>query len=145
MKLSVKDRALLISHRLHRGLYARVAKRLRVDASFVNRVASGARKSDTIMRVGGVAPDSAGKRLKSAVNGADPKQGRGNQVPKFRPGCKARGGTNRILVFCPCPEICFLSFGRVMRRFTANTLMTNVTKSSLKCSTANKRVGRLII
>ncbi len=50
MKLSGKDRALLISHRLHRGLYERVSKRLGVDASFVNRVASGARKSDTIMR-----------------------------------------------------------------------------------------------
>ena len=41
---------LLISHRLHRGLYARVAKRLGVDRSYVDRVASGARKSDTIMR-----------------------------------------------------------------------------------------------
>ena len=34
MKLSGKDRALLISHRLHRGLYARVAKRLGVDRSY---------------------------------------------------------------------------------------------------------------
>jgi transcriptional regulator with XRE-family HTH domain len=51
MKLSGKDRALLMSHKLHRGLYARVAKRLGVDRSYVDRVASGSRKSDTIMRV----------------------------------------------------------------------------------------------
>ena len=50
MKLSGKDRALLISHKLHRGLFARVAKRLGVDRSYVDRVASGTRKSDTIMR-----------------------------------------------------------------------------------------------
>ena len=50
VKLSGKDRALLISHKLHRGLYARVAKRLGVDRSYVDRVASGTRKSDTIMR-----------------------------------------------------------------------------------------------
>ena len=41
MKLSGEDRALLISHRLHRGLYTRVAKRLGADISYVNRVASG--------------------------------------------------------------------------------------------------------
>ena len=46
MKLSGKDRALLISHRPLR----RVAKRLGVDRSYVDRVASGTRKSDTIMR-----------------------------------------------------------------------------------------------
>ena len=51
MKLSGKDRALPMSHKLHRGLYARVAKRLGVDRSYVDRVASGSRKSDTIMRV----------------------------------------------------------------------------------------------
>ena len=50
MKLSSKDRALLISHRLHRGLYKRVAKQLGTDTAYVNRVALGARKSDTIMR-----------------------------------------------------------------------------------------------
>ena len=41
MKLSGEDRTLLISYRLHRGLYTRVAKRLGADISYVNRVASG--------------------------------------------------------------------------------------------------------
>jgi len=41
MKLSGEDRALLISHRLHFGLYTRVAKRLGADIFYVNRVASG--------------------------------------------------------------------------------------------------------
>ena len=39
---------LLKWHRQHQGIYARVARRLEVDPSFVSRVATGERKSDTI-------------------------------------------------------------------------------------------------
>jgi transcriptional regulator with XRE-family HTH domain len=39
---------LLAWHRLHAGVYARVARRLRVDASYVSRVASGQRRSPQI-------------------------------------------------------------------------------------------------
>jgi hypothetical protein len=38
------DKALLKAHRLHEGLYRRVAKKLGVDPSYVSRVAAGARK-----------------------------------------------------------------------------------------------------
>jgi transcriptional regulator with XRE-family HTH domain len=37
-------------HRLHLGLYARVAKRLRVNPSYVSRVARGKRQSDDVKR-----------------------------------------------------------------------------------------------
>jgi hypothetical protein len=78
-----------------------------------------------------------------SFNGADPKRGRGNQVSKFRLGRKARAGTNRVFALCPCPGIGLLYRCGIMPIFAANTLMTNVTKK-LKCSTANKRLGRLI-
>jgi len=37
-------------HRLHLGLYARVAKRLRVNPSYVSRVARGKRQSDDVKK-----------------------------------------------------------------------------------------------
>jgi transcriptional regulator with XRE-family HTH domain len=40
---------LLKRHRLHGGVYSRVAKKLGVDASYVSRVVRGDRKSDRIM------------------------------------------------------------------------------------------------
>jgi hypothetical protein len=40
---------LLRRHRLHEGLYARVAKKLRLHPSYVSRVLKGERKSDRIM------------------------------------------------------------------------------------------------
>jgi transcriptional regulator with XRE-family HTH domain len=42
--------ALLKAHRLHMGVYARVATKLGVDASYVSRVANGKRGSEKIMR-----------------------------------------------------------------------------------------------
>jgi transcriptional regulator with XRE-family HTH domain len=43
-------RTLLKAHRLHMGVYARVAKKLGMSASYVSRVANGKRKSEKIMR-----------------------------------------------------------------------------------------------
>src|SRR5207244_2166453 len=63
---------------------------------------------------------------KNPINGADPKRGRENQVAKLRSGRKARGGANRILVFCPCCEIRL--YCGIMPMFAANPLVTNVTK-----------------
>jgi transcriptional regulator with XRE-family HTH domain len=37
-------------HRLHLGLYARVAKRLHVNPSYVSRVARGKRQSDDVKK-----------------------------------------------------------------------------------------------
>lgn len=37
-------------HQLYRGIYARVAKRLGVDRSYVSKVASGNRKSERVTR-----------------------------------------------------------------------------------------------
>ncbi len=37
-------------HRLHLGLYARVAKRLHVNPSYVSRVARGKRQSDDVRK-----------------------------------------------------------------------------------------------
>jgi len=37
-------------HRLHLGLYARVAKKLRVNPSYVSRVARGKRQSDDVKK-----------------------------------------------------------------------------------------------
>lgn len=46
---TLKDnKALLAWHRQHEGIYARVARALGVDASYVSRVASGQRRSDKI-------------------------------------------------------------------------------------------------
>ena len=44
----VKTHALLRWHKLHIGVYARVAKRLSVDSSYVSRVANGKRQSGAI-------------------------------------------------------------------------------------------------
>jgi predicted transcriptional regulator len=41
-------KALLKWHRMHHGIYARVARRLEVDPSFVSRVANGERNSGSI-------------------------------------------------------------------------------------------------
>ena len=40
---------LLRKHRMHAGLYARVANKLRLNASYVSRVAKGERRSDRIL------------------------------------------------------------------------------------------------
>jgi hypothetical protein len=44
------NKALLAWHRQHEGIYARVARSLGVDASYVSRVASGQRQSEKIER-----------------------------------------------------------------------------------------------
>ena len=43
------DERLLRLHRLHLGLYARVAKKLNVTQSYVSHVANGRRRNDKIM------------------------------------------------------------------------------------------------
>ena len=45
-----KGRLLLKRHLLHRGIYVRIAKNMRVDASYVSKVASGERKSIKVER-----------------------------------------------------------------------------------------------
>jgi hypothetical protein len=42
---------LLETHRLHLGLYKRISQRLGVDASYVSKVASGTRESESVMRM----------------------------------------------------------------------------------------------
>ena len=44
------DKALLKAHRLHAGVYRRVADKLGVDPSFVSRVATGMRKGPEVQR-----------------------------------------------------------------------------------------------
>jgi hypothetical protein len=44
------DEALLKAHRLHLGLYRRVAGKLGIDPSFVSRVAAGERGGSKIRR-----------------------------------------------------------------------------------------------
>ena len=44
------DKALLKAHRLHAGVYRRVADKLGVDPSYVSRVAAGKRKGGKIRR-----------------------------------------------------------------------------------------------
>jgi transcriptional regulator with XRE-family HTH domain len=44
------EKALLKAHRLHAGLYRRVADKLGVDSSYVSRVAAGKRKGPKILR-----------------------------------------------------------------------------------------------
>ena len=41
---------LLHKHQLHTGLYARLGKRLGIDASYVSRVVSGERISERVMK-----------------------------------------------------------------------------------------------
>lgn len=43
-------KALLRWHKLHAGVYARVARQMSVDPSYVSRVASGKRQSEQIER-----------------------------------------------------------------------------------------------
>lgn len=51
-RLSVKRAtALLKTHRLHLGLYRRVAERLGVDASYVSKVASGTRTCESVRKM----------------------------------------------------------------------------------------------
>ncbi len=45
-----REEALLNWHLLHRGVYARVARKLGIDASYVSRVAAGQRQSDRIRK-----------------------------------------------------------------------------------------------
>ena len=44
-----KAQYLLRKHRKHEGLYARVARKLGLDSSYVSRVANGKRTSERIM------------------------------------------------------------------------------------------------
>ena len=44
------DKALLKAHRLHVGVYRRVADKLGVDPSYVSNVAAGKRKEPKILR-----------------------------------------------------------------------------------------------
>jgi transcriptional regulator with XRE-family HTH domain len=46
----VRDKALLRAHRLHAGVYRRVADKLGVDPSHVSRVAAGKRKGPDVQR-----------------------------------------------------------------------------------------------
>jgi DNA-binding transcriptional regulator YdaS (Cro superfamily) len=48
--LLTHDKALLTWHRLYAGVYARVARDLGVDPSYVSRVARGRRQSESIER-----------------------------------------------------------------------------------------------
>ena len=43
-----EEAALIAWHILHHGVYARVARKLRIDASYVSRVAAGDRESPRI-------------------------------------------------------------------------------------------------
>jgi len=45
------DEALLKAHRLHAGVYRRVADKLGIDPSYVSRVANGKREASEIRRV----------------------------------------------------------------------------------------------
>jgi hypothetical protein len=45
-----RDKALLEAHRLHAGVYRRVADKLGVDPSYVSRVAAGEREEPGIRR-----------------------------------------------------------------------------------------------
>lgn len=49
-KLKSRREILLKAHRLHMGVYARVARKLGIDGSYVSRVANGERKSEEVMR-----------------------------------------------------------------------------------------------
>lgn len=48
---SEDNHELLRIHRAHLGVYARVARQLGVDASYVSRVARGERESDRVTRL----------------------------------------------------------------------------------------------
>ena len=99
------NESLLRSYKLQRGLYARVAKSLGVDPSYVSRVASGKRHSDRIERAvlrelgrtnsrrGGqpqcpICHDSQltvlGTKLKIPVSGTRSKNGHGKDMAAYR-------------------------------------------------------------
>ena len=65
-----------------------------------------------------------GLSLRIELNGADPKRGKRNQVAKLRSGCKAQGGTNHVLVFCPSEKLGSVGLCRCLLQ----VLITNVTK-----------------
>jgi transcriptional regulator with XRE-family HTH domain len=44
------DEALLAAHRLHDGVYRRVAEKLGIDPSYVSRIANGKRQDEEIRR-----------------------------------------------------------------------------------------------
>ena len=46
-----RDELLLHLHRQHVGVYRRVASRLKLDPSFISRVAKGTRKNETVRRI----------------------------------------------------------------------------------------------
>jgi hypothetical protein len=48
--MTQNGRLLLKRHLLHRGIYGRIATKMKVDASYVSRVASGERKSAKVER-----------------------------------------------------------------------------------------------
>ena len=48
---SVRTDLLLENHQLHLGLFKRISQRLGVDPSYVSRVASGSRTSESVMRI----------------------------------------------------------------------------------------------
>ena len=63
-----------------------------------------------------------------SLPGADPKRGRQNQAAKFRSGCKARGGTNRLLV---------VSDGQALWDYAdANPLVECVSGGQINCGTS---------
>jgi hypothetical protein len=47
--LSEHDERLLRLHRLHKGLYARIAKKFNTNASYVSRIANGQRRNEKMM------------------------------------------------------------------------------------------------
>jgi len=49
-RTKITEESLLRIHRLHCGLYARVAQKLGVDPSYVSRVANGERQSQGVKR-----------------------------------------------------------------------------------------------
>ena len=48
-RVGIKEQRLLEKHRLHLGLYVRIAKKLSINPSYVSRVANGKRTSAKIM------------------------------------------------------------------------------------------------
>ena len=47
-RTKITEESLLRAHRLHSGMYARIAQKLGVDPSFVSRVANGERQSQEV-------------------------------------------------------------------------------------------------
>jgi len=51
-RVSIKRAEVLLeTHRLHLGLYKRISQQLGVDASYVSKLASGTRESESVMRM----------------------------------------------------------------------------------------------